>query len=92
MEDSTLLGLLAGTMTTMAYFPQLVKTWQSKSADDLSWSMLIVLCLGILLWLVYGASVQDIPVICANVLTLVLSSTILGLKIHYRLRRASVDP
>lgn len=91
MDDTTVLGLLAGTMTTVAYCPQLVKTWQSKSADDLSWSMLIVLCLGILLWLVYGTSVQDVPVICANVLTLALSSTILGLKIHYRRRRVSVD-
>ncbi|MGC9504972.1 SemiSWEET transporter [Baaleninema sp.] len=91
MNDTTVLGLLAGTMTTMAYLPQLVKTWKSKSADDISWSMLVTLCLGILLWLVYGTSVQDLPVICANVVTLMLSSAILGLKIHYRVRRASID-
>ncbi|MCC5898562.1 MULTISPECIES: SemiSWEET family sugar transporter [Cyanophyceae] len=91
MQDATILGLLAGTMTTIAYLPQLIKTWQSKSADDISWSMLIILCLGILLWLVYGTSVHDLPVICANILTLILSSTILGLKVHYRLRRASID-
>ncbi|MEP0868739.1 SemiSWEET transporter [Trichocoleus desertorum AS-A10] len=84
MEFTTTLGLIAGSLTTIAYLPQLIKTWKSKSADDLSWSMLITLCVGIVLWLVYGSYVHDIPVICANVVTLVLSSIILGLKIRYK--------
>jgi MtN3 and saliva related transmembrane protein len=80
----TTLGLAAGLLTTIAYLPQVIKTWKSKSAQDLSWSMLIVLCIGIVLWLVYGFSVQDIPVIAANILTLVLVSIILVLKIRYK--------
>jgi MtN3 and saliva related transmembrane protein len=84
MEFTTTLGLIAGSLTTIAYLPQLIKTWRSKSADDLSWSMLITLCVGIVLWLVYGSYVHDIPVICANVVTLILSSIILGLKIRYK--------
>ncbi|MBD2124151.1 SemiSWEET transporter [Trichocoleus sp. FACHB-262] len=84
MEFTTTLGLIAGSLTTIAYLPQLIKTWKSKSADDLSWSMLITLCVGIVLWLVYGSYVHDIPVICANIVTLVLSSIILGLKIRYK--------
>jgi MtN3 and saliva related transmembrane protein len=79
----TTLGLAAGLLTTIAYLPQVIKTWKSKSAQDLSWSMLIVLCIGIVLWLVYGFSVQDIPVIAANILTLLLVSIILVLKIRY---------
>jgi MtN3 and saliva related transmembrane protein len=87
MEESnliTILGLTAGVLTTIAYLPQLIKTWQSKSADDLSWSMLIVLCLGIILWLVYGAYVHDIPIIAANIVTFVFAGMILILKIKYR--------
>jgi MtN3 and saliva related transmembrane protein len=80
----TTLGLAAGLLTTIAYLPQVIKTWKSKSAQDLSWSMLIVLCIGILLWLVYGFSVQDVPVIAANVLTLILVSIILVLKIRFK--------
>jgi MtN3 and saliva related transmembrane protein len=80
----TTLGLAAGLLTTIAYLPQVIKTWKSKSAQDLSWSMLIVLCIGIVLWLVYGFSVQDIPVIAANILTLLLVSIILVLKIRYK--------
>ena len=84
MNLVTLLGLIAGTLTTSAYFPQLIKTWRSKSAGDISWTMLITLCLGIILWLVYGVYVHDVPVILANVLTLMFTSVILILKIRYR--------
>jgi MtN3 and saliva related transmembrane protein len=84
MNLVTVLGLIAGTLTTAAYFPQLLKTWKSKSAGDISWSMLISLCVGIVLWLVYGVYVQDIPVILANIVTLLFTSNILILKIRYR--------
>ena len=82
-DFTTTLGLVAGVLTTLAYLPQLIKTWQSKSADDLSWSMLIILCIGIILWLIYGFSVHDIPLIAANIVTLLIASVILVLKIKY---------
>jgi MtN3 and saliva related transmembrane protein len=90
MNTITALGLFAGLLTTVAYLPQLIKTWKTKSADDISWSMLITLCIGIVLWLVYGSSVHDLPLIAANIVTLVFSASILILKIRYRglLRRS----
>ncbi|MHC5747009.1 MAG: SemiSWEET family sugar transporter [Nostoc sp.] len=83
IDFTTILGLVAGVLTTLAYLPQLIKTWQSKSANDLSWSMLIILCVGIILWLIYGFSVHDIPLIAANIVTLLIASVILVLKIRY---------
>jgi MtN3 and saliva related transmembrane protein len=80
----TTLGLIAGVLTTIAYLPQLIKTWQTKSAHDLSWSMLTVLCTGIILWLVYGFYIQNIPIIAANIVTFVFTSMILVLKIKYK--------
>ena len=80
----TTLGLIAGVLTTIAYLPQLIKTWQTKSAHDLSWSMLIVLCTGIILWLVYGFYIQNIPIIAANIVTFIFTSMILVLKIKYK--------
>ena len=80
----TALGLIAGVLTTIAYLPQLIKTWQTKSAHDLSWSMLIVLCTGIILWLVYGFYIQNIPIIAANIVTFLFTSMILVLKIKYK--------
>lgn len=83
MDSMTALGIVAGSLTTLAYLPQVLKTWRSRSADGMSWSMLIILCIGIALWLVYGVYVHDMPLIMANLLTLLFSSAILAVKIRY---------
>jgi MtN3 and saliva related transmembrane protein len=83
MDLTTVLGLVAGSLTTLAYLPQVLKTWRSRSADGMSWSMLVILCLGIGLWLIYGLYAHNTPVIFANLLTLLFSSAILAMKIRY---------
>jgi len=77
-------GLTAGTLTTIAFVPQLLKTWKSRSAEDVSLGMLITFCTGVFLWLLYGLFIQSLPVILANAVTLLLAGTILVLKITYR--------
>lgn len=84
MEFLTILGLTAATITTSAFLPQMIKTWQSKSAKDVSYTMLITFIIGIFLWLVYGVLRQDVAIILANFLTLVFNLVILWLKIKYR--------
>lgn len=84
MDFITILGLVAGTLTTIAFLPQLIKIWKSKSAKDVSIEMLIVFCIGVFLWLVYGIYLQALPIIIANLLTLIFNLVILGLKIRYR--------
>lgn len=79
----TALGLTAGVISTIAFLPQLIKTWRSRSAQDLSWSMLIILCTGITLWLLYGIVISDLPVIASNAVLLCLVSVILVLKIRF---------
>lgn len=85
MNQSTiqLLGLMAGACTTIAFLPQVIKTWRSRSAKDLSLGMFSIFSLGVALWLVYGILVQDVPVIAANMLTLMLASTLLVFKLRY---------
>jgi MtN3 and saliva related transmembrane protein len=84
MNSIQLLGLAAGGLTTAAFLPQVIKTWKSRSAKDLSLGMFSLFCLGVFLWLVYGIVVKDIPVIAANLLTLVLASTLLFFKLRFK--------
>jgi len=84
MNSIQVLGLLAGSLTTAAFLPQVLKTWKSRSAKDLSLGMFSLFCLGVLLWLVYGIVVNDVPVIAANLLTLLLASTLLFFKLRFR--------
>jgi len=79
----TFLGLLAATLTTGAFLPQMLKTWRTKSARDVSFGMLITFIMGVFLWLIYGLMRQDIAIILANAITLLLNLMILWLKIKY---------
>jgi len=78
------LGMIAGSLTTIAFVPQVVKTWRSKSTHDISYGMFILFSLGLLLWLAYGIVIDALPIIVSNSVTLVLALVILGLKFRYK--------
>lgn len=84
MDFITLLGLCAATLTTAAFLPQMLKTWQRKSAQDVSYVMLITFITGLFLWLIYGIILKSAPIILANSFTLFFNFIILWLKIKYR--------
>jgi len=79
-----MLGFAAGTMTTAAFVPQVVKTWRSRSAGDISLGMYAVLTCGVFSWLAYGLLVGDWPVVAANGVTLVLVAAMLAMKLVFR--------
>ncbi len=80
----TLLGMIAGTLTTIAFLPQLFKVWRSKSAKDISLTWLVTFSSGVLLWLIYGLLLGQLPIVLANAVTLGLTCVILGFKLKYR--------
>ena len=47
MDQVTLIGLLAGTLTTIAFIPQLQQTWRTRSANDVSLGMLLTFIIGV---------------------------------------------
>lgn len=83
MELHTLIGLAAGFCTTVAFLPQAMKTWKTKSAKDLSLGMYSIFCTGIVLWLTYGILISDIPIILTNLASLLLAASILYFKLRF---------
>lgn len=77
------LGYAAGTLTTIAFVPQVWRAWSTRSTGDISLGMFLAFSVGVSLWGIYGLLVGSRPIILANVVTLVLSGTILGLKIKH---------
>jgi len=77
------IGYLAGALTTIAFVPQALKMYTSKSGKDVSARMLMIFSAGVVLWLIYGIMIGSLPVILSNVVTLILSATIIALKIRY---------
>lgn len=83
MNLVTAVGLLAGTLTTVAFVPQVIRTWKSKSTKDLSLPMLVSFTTGVLCWLIYGIWIDSLPIILTNGATFVLAGINLLLKLRY---------
>ncbi|GIL23417.1 MAG: hypothetical protein BroJett042_19300 [Bacteroidota bacterium] len=84
MDAAKILGLVAGFLTTIAFVPQVVKTWRTKSARDLSLVMFLLFCSGVFLWTIYGFMIDELPVILWNIITLLLALVILFFKIRFK--------
>ncbi len=77
------IGLAGGVFTTVAFLPQLFKILKTKHVRDVSLIMYIILTSGIVMWLIYGLLIKSAPVIFANMVSVVLCSVILVMKIIY---------
>ncbi len=77
-------GFSAALLTTIAFLPQLYKTWRTKSAGDVSLVMLILFITGVICWIIYGIKINSIPILVANIITFIFNFLILILKITYR--------
>ena len=84
MQAIEILGLVAGTITSVTFLPQVVKIWQTKSAKDLSLMMLLLLMLGVVLWLIYGLVVMSAAIIYTNSMVLAMSLIMLYFKLRFK--------
>lgn len=84
MDFITLIGLMAAFGTTFSFLPQAIKIIKTKNTEGISLSMYLMFTVGVFLWLIYGYMKNDMPVMVANGITLILASIILFLKMKYK--------
>jgi MtN3 and saliva related transmembrane protein len=77
-----LLGFAAGTLTTVAFLPQMIQSLRTGSVRDLSLGMLLIFNAGMVLWVAYGLAITALPVVIADSITLLLSGVLLALKVR----------
>jgi MtN3 and saliva related transmembrane protein len=80
----TTVGLIAGTLTSIAAIPQVLKTLRTRHARDISIWQPLLLAIGIALWLIYGMLIGDTPLILANIVPLICNILLTILKVRYR--------
>jgi MtN3 and saliva related transmembrane protein len=78
-----IVGSVAAVCTTLCWLPQSVKIIREKRTEGISLITQSVFTIGTALWAVYGLLLNNRPVLCANLVTLAFSLTILVLKIRY---------
>ena len=76
-------GYIAAILTTAAFLPQLIKTLKTKKAEDVSLVTLIMFICGLGCWIIYGYKISSLPILLANIITLILNLSILISKIYY---------
>lgn len=79
-----IIGLLAACLTTGSFVPQVYKTWKTKSADNVSLTMYLVMLFGVILWLIYGVHLNSLAMILANTFTILLIIIIIIFKLKYK--------
>ncbi len=77
-------GYLGGTMTTVAFLPQVFKTLRTRDTRSISLGMYLLFTTGVFLWLVYGIHLHALPMILANGITLLLSFVLLVAKWRWK--------
>jgi len=78
-----IIGTLAGALTTISFFPQVLKVWRTKEVKDLSLTMYIAMLIGVLSWLTFGVLISSISMIIANIITAILVMIIIYFRIRY---------
>jgi len=78
-----IIGFVAATLTTVAFMPQALRIWRTRSAKDISGLGTTLFTFGVALWVAYGFAIHSLPIIVANAITLALNLSILWLKVRH---------
>lgn len=83
MSGVEILGYAAGVITCLTFLPQVIKTWKEKSAKDVSLMMFIIAAVNEIMWIVYGALLNNWVIILTNAIVLAMSLIMIYLKLRF---------
>ena len=83
LSSAEIFGFAAATLSTIAFLPQVIKTWKTQSAKDVSYALLLTFSTGCFCWVIYGYQADAKPVMIANSFTLALNLAILAMKFSF---------
>jgi MtN3 and saliva related transmembrane protein len=89
MTAIDILGMTAGSITAITFLPQVIKTWKTKSAGDISMLMFTFATISVIMWLIYGIILKALPIIYTN--SLVLINSLIMLYFKFRFKKKSED-
>lgn len=83
MNPTLIIGLVAASLTTFAFLPQSIRAIKTKHTKDISLPMLVMLEIGVVIWIIYGSLISDIPLLAANTISFIFVTITLVLKLKY---------
>ncbi len=79
-------GIIAFITSFIGLLPQIVKSFRTRSTQDLSMVMLVNYLICSIAWIIYGSSTDSLFVVSSNVVGLIVSLLLILLKRHYDAR------
>jgi MtN3 and saliva related transmembrane protein len=86
-----ILGVVAGFVSTLAFWPQAVKVYKTKKTRGLSLGMYRLYCLGLVLWSIYAYLIGSFSLLLTEVVTGVMAFYILFMKMRNMARSRALD-
>ena len=85
LDETTMgvIGIMAGILILSGWIPQIVKGYKTKSLNDVSPYLMILIFAGAVLWLIYGMALDDVYIMGVNVDAMVLTMILLSMKLKY---------
>lgn len=80
----TVIGTIAGILTSVSMIPQLIKVLKEKDVENISWGMIAVLLTGVSLWVVYGIMKDELPIILSNGFSVLVNTILLIYYFKYK--------
>jgi MtN3 and saliva related transmembrane protein len=84
MTGTEILGYSAGAVTSLTFLPQVIRTWKLKSARDISLMMFLIAAVNEIMWIVYGALLDNWVIISTNAIVLCMSMVMIFFKLRYK--------
>ena len=84
MTGVDILGYSAGAITSLTFLPQVIKTWKVKSAKDISLLMFLIAAINEVMWIVYGALLDNWVIILTNIIVLSMALTMIYFKLRFK--------
>lgn len=78
-----LIGYAAGSIVAISLAPQVIKAWKTRSTKDISIVWNLIYLTGLLLWVVYGFTIQSYPIIITLSVEAFLAFLLLLLKLRH---------
>lgn len=83
-ELTDTIGYIAGTITAFSLFPQIYKSWSSKSTKDISMMYSCLLMGGLILWVIYGYGSGSMPLLVFATIEALFTGSLVVLKLIYK--------
>jgi MtN3 and saliva related transmembrane protein len=87
VNQITLIGIVASSLTSFSLIPQVLKLIKEKDGTNISISMLAVLFTGLCFWVYYGALRSDPIIIISNSFAVAVNVVTAILAIKYKRSR-----